>query len=84
MRRIGNRFAASLFALLFVVSLAFGVTTALAQAPSATDCPFDGETFVGTCRSNDHCTEKCIFYNGGAGSTRGDCETIPGCCICQL
>lgn len=81
MRRIGNRLVAPLFALLLTVSLAFGVTSALAQVQQ-NECSFDGRNFVGACNSNEHCTDLCIMYNGGYPATAGDCWS--GCCVCRL
>jgi hypothetical protein len=79
MRRIGNRLVAPLFALLMVASLAFGVTTTFATPGQALTCPNDPPTWLGTCTSDEHCTNKCRFYGG---DPIGDCTSRPGCCVC--
>lgn len=83
MRRMGNRLATPLFALLLAASLVFGVTSVFAQAAQTADCPFDGVNFVGACYSNEHCTDLCVMYNGGYPVTQGECWTN-GCCTCRL
>jgi hypothetical protein len=79
MRRIGNRVAAPLFALLLAASLVFGVTSAFATPAKAMSCTNDPPTFLGTCTSDSHCRDKCRFYGG---DPVGDCTSVPGCCIC--
>lgn len=81
MRRIGNRLAAPLFALMLAASLAFGVSTTFAAPASAGACPNDPPNFLGTCTSDADCTQKCRFYGG---DPIGDCTSLPGCCLCAF
>jgi hypothetical protein len=82
MRRIGNRLATPLFALLFAASLAFGVTSAFAQAdrvaPAAAVCPNNNDYLLGNCSPT--CDQRCLdhFYTSGAciSDQNGDC------CVC--
>jgi hypothetical protein len=85
MRRISNRIATPLFALMFAASLAFGVTSSFAQvarlAPVAAACPDDGFISAGPCISPEHCDERCRRR----GFIGGDCIVGPegNCCVCQ-
>lgn len=87
MRRIGNRLARSLFAVLMAVALTFGVSTAFAQvdrtAGAVAACPDDGWSHeAGYCGSPEICNQKCVgrYYAAGAcmGSPDGNC------CVCVL
>lgn len=85
MRRIGNRIAMPLLAMLFALSLAFGVTTAFAQPGPAggvqAACEDDGFISAGPCISAEHCNTRCR----NRGYIGGDCIGGPDglCCVCQ-
>lgn len=85
MRRIARRIPTSLLALLCAGSLAFGVSSAFAQAeraaPAAATCPEDGWSInAGQCASQLLCREKCQ----GRNYITGDCLVGDegNCCVC--
>jgi hypothetical protein len=87
MRKIGNRLATSLFALLFAASLGFGVTTSFAQAermaPAAAACANNNDNLLGNC---DGYALTCEFRCQQRGYVTGDCigDLSGNCCVCQL
>lgn len=85
MRRIGNRIATPLLAMLFALSLAFGVTTAFAQvgrlAPVAAACLDDGFIAAGPCISPSHCDDRCRRRGYDGGDCIGGIEGL--CCVCR-
>ena len=75
MRQLLARFAAILFTLLVLGGLTFGVTEALAPAPTL-DC--NGPTQVGSCPplDDEDCSMECVeneFFGGMCHQ---------GCCTC--
>jgi hypothetical protein len=86
MRRIGNRLAAPLFALLLAASLAFGVTTSFAQAErpaSRLACENNGDDLLGSCSGF---ALPCDFRCQQNGYIGGDCIGGIGgddCCVCR-
>lgn len=82
MRRITNRIGTRLFALLFTLSLAFGVHAVLAQSTPASACPvnYDAGDIGVACVVNEDCTEPCKFYY--PDSPGGFCRA--GCCRCAI
>lgn len=83
MPRIGNRIVTPLLAMLFAVTLAFGVTSVFAQPVQASGaCPDDGWSInAGRCTTPEYCNLKCQ----GRWFIGGDCiQGIEGnCCVCQ-
>lgn len=83
MRRIGNRIATPLLALLFAASLAFGASTVFAQPAPASDCAVDYPNgFIGqACVVASDCAQGCQYIYPGVSNTwtcRG------GCCRCGI
>lgn len=83
MRKIGNRLATPLFALLFAASLAFGVGSVFAQPAAASDCPADypnGRIGL-ACSVNSDCAQGCQYFYPGV-SEAWHCAR--GCCLCAV
>ena len=82
MRRIGKRFAAPLFALVFAASMLFGVSTGLAQPAKVQACANNagtGEIAV-ACSVRRDCIEPCgLKYGPSSGAACFD-----GCCYCSF
>ena len=86
MRRITDRIAPPLLALLIAASLAFGVTSTFAQAgqplPHARACANNTDDLLGDCGG---LPEVCAYRCQQRGSVTGDCigDASGNCCVCQ-
>jgi hypothetical protein len=82
MRRISNRIATPLSALLFAASMTFGVSSVFAKPVSGTAaCRYDPPSMLGACVSEADCDRRCAAWGG-----EGECIPTPDgpCCTCAI
>ncbi len=67
----------SAFGLLVAVALTIGTQSAFARSVVNT-CTYDPPRYLGTCSSDQACTNACVAVNGP--DSQGRC--LNGCCQC--